>query len=231
MTAITPFGGFHEPTFEFLRGIAANNDKAWFTANKQAYKEHFVGAGQSFAESISFRLKALHPGIQVEPRVNGSLFRINRDIRFSKDKTPYKTHLDLFFWLGTGRSRECAGFFFRLAPDAAWIGSGIHGFAKPVLEAYRAAVAGDRGAELEAILADLGDYNIGGQHYKRVPKPHDADHPRAELLKHNALFADLKLDPLPDSVRTAAFLNDVTEHCANLLPLLVWVAGIVESTK
>ncbi len=225
------FDGFHEPTFAFLRDIAANNDKAWFDANKKLYREHFVGAGQAFAAALGQRLQGLHPSIQCEPRVNGSLFRINRDIRFSKDKTPYKTHLDMFFWLGSGRSRECAGFFFRLTPDAAWFGAGIHGFSKQVLEAYRTAVAGDAGAELEGILAELGDYTVGGSHYKRVPKPWEADHPRADLLKHNAIFGEVVMDPLPDSVHTATFVNDITAHAAVLLPLLVWVAGVVESTK
>ncbi len=225
------FNGFHEPTFDFLRGIADNNDKVWFTEHKKQYQDHFVAAGQSFATALGHRLQALHPAVQVEPKVNGSLFRINRDIRFSKDKTPYKTHLDMFFWLGTGRSRECAGFFFRLAPDAAWVGSGIHGFSKAALEAYREAVVGPRGDELEAILAELGDYTLGGQHYKRVPRGLDAEHPRAELLKHDALFADLKLEPLPDTVRTPEFVTVVADHCAALLPLLVWVADVVESTK
>ena len=231
MSDIGVFDGFHDPTFEFLRGIAANNDKAWFDAHKKDYKAHFVGAGQALAVALGKRLRPLHPGVQVEPRVNGSLFRINRDIRFSKDKTPYKTNLDMFFWLGRGRSRECAGFFFRLSPDAAWIGAGIHGFSKPVLEAYRAAVAGEAGAELQGILEGLGDYTLGGQHYKRVPKGLDPDHPRAALLKHNALFADVEMNPLPDTVRTPEFVNVVTEHCVALLPLLVWVADVVESTK
>ena len=231
MSDIAVFNGFHDPTFEFLRGIALNNDKAWFDDHKKDYKTHFVGAGQSFAAALALRLQTLHPGVHVEPRVNGSLFRINRDIRFSKDKTPYKTHLDLFFWLGEGRSRECAGFYFRLSPDAAWLGAGFHGFSKPVLEAYRDAVAGEAGAELSAILASLGGYKIGGQHYKRVPKGFDPDHPRGDLLKHNALFADVEMNPLPDTVRTPEFINVVTEHCATLLPLLVWVAEVVESTK
>ncbi len=217
------FNGFHEPTFDFLRGIAANNDKAWFDEHKKEYRAHFVAAGESFVNAMGTRLHALHPGIQADPSTSGSVFRIHRDVRFSKDKTPYKTHLDLMFWLGSGRSRECAGFYFRLAPDAAWVGAGIHGFSKAALEAYR--------EELEAILAGLGGYEIGGKRFRRVPRGLDPEHPRAELLKHEALSADVKISPLPDTVRTPQFVTVVADHCATLLPLLLWVADVVESSK
>ena len=73
--------------------------------------------------------------MQYEPRINGSLFRINRDIRFSKDKSPYKAHLDLWFWEGEHRGWESPGFFFRLTPTKLMLGAGMHQFPKEHLAA------------------------------------------------------------------------------------------------
>ena len=86
----------------------------------------------------------MSPGIHADPRVNGSIFRINRDTRFSKDKTPYKTHLDLFFWEGEGRSRDCPGFFFRMTPRSVVLGAGFHHFDPERLARFRAAVADEQ---------------------------------------------------------------------------------------
>src|SRR5439155_1012176 len=80
------------------------------------------------------------PGLRADPRVNGSILRINRDTRFSNDKRPYKTHLDLWLWEGDGPSRGCSGFFLRLEADRVGYGAGMHHFEKGMLAGYRAAV-------------------------------------------------------------------------------------------
>ena len=235
MPAIAPFSGFSEDTFDFLTGIAAHNDRDWFDAHRKHYKAHFVGAAQSFVVAMGERLQAMHPGILAEPKVNGSIFRLNRDTRFSKDKTPYKTHMDIMFHIGAGRSRDNPGFFFRMYPHSLHLGAGMHGFdPKKVLPAFREAVTGPKGAALETLLSDiakLSDYEIGGAHYKRVPRGLDPEHPRAELLKHNALWAASTFEPLPKSASSAAFVDFCADHFEALLPLLLWVSDVVESTK
>ena len=79
-----------------------------------------------------------------EPKINGSLFRINRDVRFAKDKRPYKNHVDLWFWHGDRRGWNSPGFFFRLAPDRLILGAGMHRFEKTQLDAFRSAIVDPR---------------------------------------------------------------------------------------
>src|SRR5664279_4905169 len=88
--AETEFAGFPAATFEFLNGIAANNEKTWFDAHRGLYDAGYVEPAKAFVTAIGPKLREISPNVQFEPKVNGSLGRVNRDIRFSKDKRPYK---------------------------------------------------------------------------------------------------------------------------------------------
>ncbi len=228
---IAPFTGFDDTTFEFLRGLSRNNDKAWFEAHRADYQAGYVEAARSFVAALGPRLEVFAPGISAEPRINGSIFRIHRDVRFSKDKTPYKPHLDLWFWQGKHRGAGSPGFFFRLRHDAIIVGAGIHGFDKPGLSRYRDAVAGeDLGpalARLETRLAKAG-YPLEGEHYKKVPRGYDADHPRARLLRFNALHAAYS-GKVPSEARSKKLVTFVAGHCKRLAPLHGWLLEAMDA--
>lgn len=98
MAAVPTSTGFPAETLAFLRGLAENNTKAWFEAHRADYQAHYVEPALAFVAALGPRLQQIAPGAQFEPRINGSLFRINRDVRFSADKSPYKHHIDLWFW-------------------------------------------------------------------------------------------------------------------------------------
>ena len=117
---------FPDETRAFLAGIAANNEKTWFDANRPLYDAGYVVAGRAFVSAIGPRLTEISPEVKFEPKINGSLSRINRDIRFSKDKRPYKTHLDAWFWHGEKRSWALPGFWFRLTATELMLGSGLY---------------------------------------------------------------------------------------------------------
>lgn len=119
---IEPFGGFQRETLDLLRNLGANNTKDWFDSHRAEYERHYLAPAVAFIAAMAEPLGKLNPGVHADPRVNGSLFRVNRDVRFSRDKTPYKDHIDLFFWVGEGRSRERPGFFFRLRSDRLILG-------------------------------------------------------------------------------------------------------------
>ena len=160
------FEGFGKGTTLFLSGLARNNDKKWFEAHREDYESHLMEPAKSFVEAIGPRLKKLDKSIHAEAKVNGSIMRINRDIRFSKDKSPYKDHLDLWFWSGTQKGWDKSGFFFRLTPKRLMLGAGMHGFMRPVLAKYRKAVADARkGAALASVGKDVtrAGYEVGGQ--------------------------------------------------------------------
>jgi uncharacterized protein (TIGR02453 family) len=103
---VTTSFAFPPDTLGFLDELRSNNAKAWFEANRARYQAAYVDAGKAFVEAIAPVLASVAPGIQAEPRVLGSIFRINRDTRFSADKRPYKDHLDFWFWAGDARPRS-----------------------------------------------------------------------------------------------------------------------------
>jgi uncharacterized protein (TIGR02453 family) len=220
------FAGFPKGTAAFLRGLTKNNDKAWFDAHREAYEADYVEPAKNFLAAIGPRLRKISPTVAFEPKVNGSLFRINRDVRFSKDKTPYKNHLDLWFWHGDRRGWGSPGFFFRMFSDRLILGSGMHMFEKPQLQAYRSAVIDERAGKALAKTVDrvraAGPYEIGGASRKSVPRGFDPDHPRAGFLLHEGLFASL--DTRPGKItETPEFLAYCLAHFAAMWPISRWL--------
>jgi uncharacterized protein (TIGR02453 family) len=101
---MTGFAGFPPATLRFLGDLAENNTKAWFDEHRADYESNWVAPAKAFVSAAGEALTDLAPRIEAQPRVNGSIFRVNRDTRFSKDKSPYKDHLDFWFWEGERRS-------------------------------------------------------------------------------------------------------------------------------
>jgi uncharacterized protein (TIGR02453 family) len=219
------FSGFRPEALRFLEELGRNNDRAWFQAHRSTYEQELLEPARDFVEAMGEELE-----VNADPRVGGSIGRINRDTRFSKDKRPYKTHQDLWFWQGSGTSRESPGFWFRLTPDRLILGAGKHSFERPLLERYRQAVAGKPGEELAAVTAKLerAGYELGGRNYKRVPAGFDADHPRADLLRHDSLYAGIELT-VPPEVHTAKFPRFCAAHYRKLAPLNDWLLELLSA--
>lgn len=219
---------FPKETVRFLAGLRRNNKKEWFNAHRADYEEHFVTPAKSFVAALAPKLAKIDRAVQAEPRVNGSILRINRDIRFSKDKSPYKDHLDLWFWSGEEKGWGSSGFFFRLNPEDLILGAGQHTFMPEALERYREAVLDDeRGAALERAVAKVrkAGYQIGGQTYKKPPRGVAADHPRADLLKHSGLYATWT-GKHPRELGGPALVPFVARHYAALAPVHNWLRGL-----
>ena len=155
--------------------------------------------------------------------------RIHRDVRFSKDKSPYYSHLRIMFWEGgVGKKKMRPGFFFGMGSDSARLFGGQHMFDKPVLQKYRNSVLIDTAAaNLEEAIAKVekAGYEVGGEHYKRVPRGIDKDHPRAELLKYNGLYVESP--KISSSTLTKPDLVDtVLKHAQAMAPLHKWLVKI-----
>ncbi|HEU0073361.1 MAG TPA: DUF2461 domain-containing protein [Dehalococcoidia bacterium] len=226
---VSEFTGFAPETFAFLRDLTQHNDRDWFTANRARYEAHYLAPALAFIEAIGPRLAAELPGdVRFEPRVNGSLFRINRDVRFSKDKTPYKNHIDMWFWTGDKKGWETPGYFMRLLPERWAIGAGIHHLSKEGLEAYRRAVLDDaKGRALEAAVARVGGpYEVGLASRKSVPRGYDASHPRAVYLLHEGLVGVLE-DTVPPEAGSAGFVETCVSHFKAVSPINEWLASIL----
>ncbi len=218
------FEGFPEASFSFLRGISAHNDKVWFEAHRADYQAHYVEAGKAFAEAMGPRLKALSPDVRFEPRINGSISRINRDTRFSRDKSPYKDHLDLWFWHGEKRSWECPGFYVQLSAETVFVAVGMYDFPKPMLGRYREVVSDPKAAaEILAILEDVaasGPYTVSGRSRKSPPRGFKAEGASAEMLLHDSLGAMFEWDA--SVARDAGFLDFCFGHWRKMWPIGQW---------
>jgi uncharacterized protein (TIGR02453 family) len=173
----------------FLRGLEKNNTKTWFDDHRATYRNDIVEPLKDLAVLLGEAFEKAIPGLNYDPRVNGSIFRLNRDARFSKNKNPYKTNLGVFVWRGPAKKMECPGIYFHLEPTMLMVGSGIYMFTPEQLAIYRRHV--DAKGEVIARAVAKGEkagFALGGEKSKRVPRGFDADHPHAELLKHKGFF-------------------------------------------
>ena len=224
------FTGFPRGTFTFLRGLTAHNEKAWFEAHREDYERCWMAPARLFVEALGPKLKKIAPGIQWEPKVNGSIFRINRDIRFAKDKRPYKTNLDLWFWHGDRGGWAAPGFFLRLTPQSAGLGAGIHVFGKPELDRFRKAVVDPRAGKAlaRAIAAcEAAGYEVRGASRKAVPRGFDAGHERAGLLLHEGLWCNYQ--GRTKAAGSAAFVEECAERAAGMWPIGKWLLAEVDA--
>ena len=219
------FTGFSKKTVKFWRDLVKNNDKAWFEKNRTLYDNEVLAPSREFVLAMGSLLKGMAPQIKADPRVNKSLFRIHRDTRFSKDKTPYKTHMGLWWWEGPGKRMACSGFYFHLEPPRVRLGVGMYCLPQALLPAFRDAVAGDKyGPALEKAVAKVAQagYALGGAKYKRVPRGYDKDHPRAELLKHDGVWAAYEAK-IPPELYTDELPDWCLPHYQAMLPLHTWL--------
>lgn len=222
------FTGFPKKTLTFFEDLSQNNTKEWFTEHKEDYVAYVQQPAIAFIEDMGERLQTLAP-VHADTRTNGSgtLMRPYRDTRFSKDKTPYKTAVAGMFWEGMGKKTQSPAFGFHLDTTGLHLMTGMFGFSKHQLELYRKAV--DRkssGEKLQNIIDDLTaqKYSIVGEHYKRVPKDFETEHPRATLLKHASLYSHPKAiakSKLSDS----KLLDEVYKHFETTSPLHYWLTA------
>lgn len=219
------FKGFPKETIQFFNTLEANNNKTWFNTHKPDFEDCVMSPARAFVVAMGERLRELSPGIVADPRVNKSIFRIYRDVRFSKDKTPYKTNLGLWFWTGAGHKFENPGYYFHMDAENLMLAVGIHTFVKPLLKAYRDAVVDEQLGEIlaQAVknVAQAG-YNVGEKTYKRTPRGYDPEHPNAALLLHGGLTAGINLG-LPEQLHSSALIDFSFEHFRNLTPIVEWL--------
>ena len=229
---MSEFSGFPEETITFLSDLAKNNKKAWFDAHRNDYERYLAWPARAFTEAIGERLVDIAPGIIAEPRINGSIFRIYRDARFSKNKTPYKKHLGIFCWEGEGPKMECPGFYFHLEPPNLMLGGGIRIFSKPLLEEFRRSVVHPKhGIKLAGAVAKVSKgLDIGGRHYKRIPRDYDPEHPFAQFLLFNGLTASIETK-IPDVLHTPEIVDYCFDMFRKMLPMHEWLKDMAARAR
>jgi uncharacterized protein (TIGR02453 family) len=221
MTSTETVTAFEPELFAFFAELAEHNDRDWFAANKSRYEEHVLEPALDFIEAFGPRLHAISPHLRADPRrVGGSLFRIYRDTRFSKDKTPYKTAAGIHFRHEQGKDAHAPGFYLHLAPGDVFVGGGIwHGDTKTVTAIREAIVADPDGWRAATSGIDLA----AGNALKRVPTGVDKEHPLAEDLKRKDFAGMVKLGER--DATAPGFLDRYARVCESLSPLMRFLCG------
>jgi len=226
---MSEFTGFPAETTKFLAGLAKDNSKEWFDAHRSEYDDYWVAPAKAFVAAAGEALREIAP-VEAQARVNGSIFRVNRDIRFSADKRPYKDHLDFWFWEGD-RKRAVSGFYLRITPTDVGIGAGAHGFDRDRLTAYRDAVVDAKsGKALRSIVATMeeAEIEIRGEHYKRLPRGFDTDDElTGRLLRHNSLWTGEDV-AAPKVLGSRRFVTWAMNRWAKMEPLHRWLVDTLQ---
>ena len=173
---------FTKSTFQFLKDLRANNDREWFAEHKHRYERQLKEPALRFIEAFAPELRKLSPHFMATPR---SLFRIYRDTRFSKDKSPYKTAAGVHFRHEAAKDAHAPGFYVHIEPGACFVGLGIwHPDAKTLLK-IRERIVDDPTTwkRVSRGTAFTGHYELEGDSLKRAPKGFDPDHPLIEDLR------------------------------------------------
>ena len=221
---------FSEESLKFLRGLKRKNEKPWFEAHRDEYESHVKSPLAELVEEMDVRMSAWAPEMVGEPK--RSIFRIHRDVRFSSDKSPYKTHAAAWFFHSGGTSkvgREAhgggAGFYFHLEPGKSMVGGGCWMPPRPALLRFRNAIVADvRGFErivaAPALKKRMGALSSESM-LKRVPRGYDADHPAGEWLKRQSFTVGRSLTDA--EVLSTKLTKTLEADFQAILPLVRWL--------
>ncbi len=223
------FSGFSKETFKFLKDLEKNNDKHWFERNRDVFDKYLMEPAEKFVVEMGDRLKSIAPKIVADPRRDRSIFRMNRDTRFSNDKTPYKTHVGIFLWEGPRKKMENSGFYLHFNKSKMFVGVGLHIFPKPLLEAYRESVVHPKyGTQMLTAIKKASknsSYKIGWKHFKKVPRGYDRHHPNADWLLYDGLGLYYE-SSLPKEIYSTGFINHCFKLFNDMLPVHKWLTGL-----
>ena len=206
--------------FSFLSDLRANNNREWFAANRDRYEEQLLEPALAFIDSFASRLKKISPHFRADARPSGgSLFRIHRDTRFSKDKTPYKTNLGIHFRHERAKDAHAPGYYLHIGPGEVFAGGGIWRPATGAATSIREAIAADperwrRATRGGAFAKRL---ELGGDSLKRLPSWAEPAHPFADDLKRKDFFGSTRLSE--NDVIAPGFLDEYAHICQAAAPL------------
>lgn len=203
------FDGFGEDAVDFYEGLEADNSKAYWSGHKVVYDDHI-------------RTPMLALLAELEPEFGtGKIFRPHRDVRFSKDKSPYKTHC------GAVIETPGAAYYVQLGADGLLIAGGAYRWTPDQIARYRAAVDDQRrGADLQRLLRDVAGMQRAGDTLRTRPRDYLPDHPRMDLLRHRSLYLWRSWPP-DETIHERACLERVREGWQAAVPLAGWLADHV----
>jgi len=220
---------FSPALFAFLSELRDHNDREWFAENKRRYVDEVQEPAIQFVADFAKPLARISPNFRADARPSGgSLFRIHRDIRFSKDKTPYKTHVGIHFRHRSAGDVHAPGFYLHLEPGGAFAAAGIWHPDTPAQRGIREAIAGDPGAWRRVTGGAFAKtYRLEGDKLKRPPPGFDAGHPLIEDIKRKDFVCEAPL--AEKAVTSPGFLEAYAKLCRTAVPFLRFLCRAVDA--
>jgi uncharacterized protein (TIGR02453 family) len=229
---LSSFRGLSPAALTFLRTLKKNNRREWFEANRDVFERELKSPLRALIEDLDVRFAKAAPEFMGDPKT--SMFRIYRDVRFSKDKSPYKTHAA--FWIfhrapgrGVGQTVDGgAGFYFHVEPGASLVAGGLWMPPRPKLQLVRDAIADDPKGWEKVVLAKPFVQRFGGLNeddpgavLKRLPRGYDAGHPAERWLRFNSFTVSRALSDT--EVRSPKVADAVMKDYLVMLPFVRWI--------
>jgi uncharacterized protein (TIGR02453 family) len=222
------FTGFADRDGRFFRALARNQRREWFQSHRREYEHGWLAPMKALLGAVRERVEPL---FRQDTLAAPKVFRIYRDVRFSKDKSPYKTHIGGYVALegaGQGPSAQAA-LYFHIGADELFAAAGQYMMDGAQLARFREALLDDRRAtELDALLRKLtrAGYEVGSHDtLQRVPRGIDPEHPRADLLKRKGLI--VSYPDLPRALLVSPKLIDwLVTHTRRAVPVVEWLADV-----
>lgn len=221
-------GHFTPELFRFLRALRQNNDREWFQKNKDRYLEHVRDPLLAFIAEFGPRLRKINPHFVADPRpVGGSMFRIYRDVRFSRNKAPYKTSATAQFRYGEGKDVHVPCFYLHLGADQCYAGAGLWRPDSPTLSAVRKTIAENPGLWKKAHSGKRFReiFTPGGESLKRPPRGFAPDHPLIEDLKRKDFVVSTPFEER--DVCGPDFMNEFARVCRTGAPYVAFLTRAV----
>lgn len=210
---------FDDDALAFLADLRRHNDRTWFNQHKDRYERSLRQPFLDFISDAGPELRTISPNLVADPRPSGgSLFRIHRDVRFSKDKNPYKTHAGAHFQLG-GKGVHGPGYYLHLEPGECFVAGGMWMPEPEVLQSIRQRIA-DEPAEWSKARGKL---DHSEETLKRPPRGFDADHPMIEDIKRKSFTGSVRLTD--KQVTSTTFMGTFVRDCERISPLMRFLAS------
>jgi uncharacterized protein (TIGR02453 family) len=217
------FSGFPKESIEFFKNLRDNNNKIWFNEHKPEYKLLIEEPFKELVSALSPTMLEIDPEFEVEPKVGKTISRIYRDVRFSKDKSPYRSNMWLSFKLSHQNWKEFPGYFFDLSIDHFMFGMGCYQATKPTMDNLRAMIdeEPDYLRENLAFIREETDFEIKGEMYKKILNP-NAPEDLKDLyqMKNLYLMSESPMDEIIFNGEIADLLISEFEKTANFYNLL-----------
>lgn len=219
---------FTPKLFSFLKDLDANNNRDWFKAHQSEYDEYIKEPALDFINDFAKPLKGISEFFVADSRtVGGSLFRIHRDTRFGKDKTPYKKNTGLHFRHIMAKDAHAPGYYLHIQPGECFMGVGLWNPETKVAYAIRKKIDEEPAAWKRATrskkFADF--YTLGGDSLIRPPKGYDPDHPLIDDLKRKSFIASARLKQ--SDITSPDLMKNFTGDCKRATPFMKFLCEAV----